>query len=60
MISLILGIALIGLVVYLITTFIPMPAPFKTIIYVIAVVILVLYLVQAFGFVDLPLPRYHR
>ena len=60
MITLILGIALLGLVVWLITTYVPMPAPFKTIIYVIAVVILVLYLVQAFGFVDLPLPHYHR
>jgi hypothetical protein len=59
MIGLILTIAILGLVVWLIVTYIPMPAPFKTIIIVIAVVILLLYLIQAFGFVDLPLPRYH-
>jgi hypothetical protein len=60
MIGLILTIALLGLVVWLITTYIPMPQPFKTIILVIAAVILLLYLVQVFGIVDMPLPHYHR
>ena len=60
MIQLILTIALLGLVVWLVTTYIPMPAPFKTIIYVIAVVILLLYLIQVFGFVDMPIPHYRR
>lgn len=60
MIHLMIAIALLGLVVWLITTYVPMPAPFKTIIIVIAVVILVLYLMQTFGFVDIPLPSYRK
>jgi len=60
MIGLILTLALCGLVVYLITTYIPMPPVFKTIIYVIVAVCLILYLVQILGIGDLPIPRLHR
>ena len=56
MISLILGLALIGLVVYLIETFVPMPAPFKTVIRVVVIIVLIIYLVRLFG-LDIPLPR---
>lgn len=49
MIELIVTIALVGLVVYLITTFIPMPAQFAKAIYVVAAVGLLLYLLSAFG-----------
>lgn len=49
MLGLILSIALVGLLVWAITTLIPMPEPFKRAIYVIAVVVLVLYLVSFFG-----------
>jgi len=57
MISLILGIAVLGFIVYLITTYIPMPAPFKTIIYVIVAIILILYIINILGVGDLPIPR---
>jgi predicted membrane channel-forming protein YqfA (hemolysin III family) len=57
MIALILTLALLGLVVWLITTYIPMPAPFKTIIFIVAGICVVLYLMTAFGIVDLPIPR---
>lgn len=57
MLLLILTIALLGFLVYLITTYIPMPAPFKTIIYVVAAIVLLLYLMSAFGIADLPIPR---
>jgi hypothetical protein len=57
MIGLILTIALVGLVVYLITNFIPMPAPFKTIIYVIVVVFLIVWLVQILGVSDIPIHK---
>jgi hypothetical protein len=57
MIALILTIALLGLVVYLITTYIPMPAIFKTVIYVIVAIVLILYLMNVFGIQDMPLPR---
>ena len=57
MINLILGLALLGLLVYLIITYIPMPAPFKNVIVVIAVVFLILIVMHAVGFVDIPVPR---
>lgn len=60
MISLILTLAIVGLIVWAIVTYIPMPPVFKTAILVIAVVCVILYLIQVFGFTDIPLPRYHR
>lgn len=57
MIGLILTIALLGLIVYLITTYIPMPPVFKTVIYVIVAVILILYLMRVFGIADVPVPQ---
>ena len=55
MISLILTLALVGFLVYAITTYIPMPAIFKTGIYVIVAVFLILYLMRTLGIADLPL-----
>lgn len=55
MITLILMIALMGLVVWAVTTYVPMPAPFKTAIYVVAVILLVLYVLQVFGIGDIPI-----
>lgn len=60
MIGLILTIAVVGVLVWLVVTYVPMPAPFKTIIMVVAVVVLILYLVGAFGLVDIPVPRLRR
>ena len=57
MIALILTLALVGFLVYLIVTYIPMPAPFKNVIIVIVVVLLVLYLLRVLGVADLPVPR---
>lgn len=57
MIGLIILLALVGFIVYLITTYIPMPPVFKTIIYVIVAIVLILYLMQVFGIGDVPLPR---
>jgi len=37
-----------------------MPAPFKTIIIVVAVVVILLYLIGAFGIADIPVPRLRR
>lgn len=55
MLELILMLALIGFVVYLVITYIPMPEPFKMGIIVIVVIVLVIYLVKMFG-LDFPLP----
>jgi len=56
MIELIVFLALVGLVVYLIETYVPMSAPFRIAIRIIVILVLVLYLVRLFG-LDLPLPR---
>lgn len=57
MITLIITIAVAGLLVWAVTQ-IPMPPPFRTAIYVIAVVCLVLYMLRFFGVHhDIPLPR---
>jgi predicted membrane channel-forming protein YqfA (hemolysin III family) len=55
MIGLILVLALVGFVVYIITTYIPMPQPFKIGIYVVVVVVLIVYLMRVLGIQDIPL-----
>jgi len=55
MIALILTLALVGFILYLINTYIPMPQPFKIAIYVVVVVVLILYLMRVFGIQDIPL-----
>jgi hypothetical protein len=57
MISLIVVLVIVGVCLYLIENFVPMDATIKTIIRVVVVLCLVLYLLQAFGVVDVPLPR---
>lgn len=62
MISIIVTIALVGLVVYLITTFIPMSPKYQKGIHIAAAVCLVFYLLRYFGLwtgFDIPPPR-HR
>ena len=49
LIILVLGIALLGLLVYVITTYIPMDPIFKTIIYIVCAVVLVLFVVRQFA-----------
>jgi len=49
LIILVLGIAFIGLLVWAITTFVPMEPVFRTIIYIVAAVALVLWLVRHFA-----------
>jgi hypothetical protein len=56
MIALILTLALVGFLVWLITTYIPMPEAFKKAIIVIVIILLVLYIIRLFGF-DIPLSR---
>lgn len=57
MLMLILTLAILGFLVYAITTYIPMPPIFKTGIYIIAAICVILYLANVFGFADLPVPR---
>jgi hypothetical protein len=55
MITLILAIALVGFLVWALTTYVPMPQPFKVAIIAIAVIVLILYVIRALGIADLPL-----
>lgn len=57
MVTVILTIALIGVLVYFIETYLPMTAPFRVLIRVIVTFVMVLYLLRVFGFVDLPMPH---
>ncbi len=59
MIQLVLGLALLGFLLYLITTYIPMPAIIKTLILVIVAVCVIWYVAGLLGFADIPLPRRH-
>ncbi len=60
MISLIILLALVGFVLWLVLTYIPMAAPIKNLIIVVVVICIVLYLLSAFGIADVPVPRLRR
>ncbi len=51
-----LQLALIGFIVWLIVTYIPMPAPMPTVITVIAVIFMILYVMRVLGIADIPVP----
>lgn len=54
MITLILVIALVGFLVWALTTYVPMPQPFKIAIVAIAVILLILYVIRILGIADIP------
>lgn len=57
LISLVLTLALVGFLLWLVLTYIPMPEPFKKVIVVIIVVVVVLWLIQVLGVVGPDVPR---
>ena len=57
MIALLLTLVLIGVLLYLIETYVPMSPPVKTIIRVVVVILLVLWLLRIFGVADMAVPR---
>jgi hypothetical protein len=60
MISLVITIIVVGVLLWLATTYIPMDATIKKILVAVVVIGLVLYILQAFGvfsYVDTPMPR---
>jgi hypothetical protein len=62
MIALLITLAVIGLLVYLVNTYVPMAAPWKNLFNIIAIVLTVIWLLNVFGIFayDTPLPRYHH
>jgi len=57
LIELLIIIAVIGFLVWALTTYVPMAAPFKTAIIVLAVIVLILYVLRVLGIGDIPLRR---
>ncbi len=57
MLSLILTLAVVGFIVYLIVTYIPMPDAFKSVIIAIVVICLLIWLLGVLGVADLPVPK---
>lgn len=54
MIHLIIVLVIVGVCLYLIENYVPMSDPIKVVIRVVVILILVLYLLRAFGIVDVP------
>ena len=57
MIELILGLAIVGVILWFIETKIPMDESIKVLIRVIVVIAVIVYLLRAFGITDLPMVR---
>jgi hypothetical protein len=57
MISLLLTLVVVGVILYLIETYIPMSPPIKTVLRVVVVIVLILWLMRVFGIADFPVPR---
>jgi hypothetical protein len=57
LISLIVVLAVVGFLLWMIQTYIPMSPPFKNVITVIVVLVLVLWLLSVFGIVGPTVPR---
>lgn len=55
--AILLGLALIGVVLWLITTYIPMPAAYKQAMVVIVIVLVILWLVRVIGGSSVVVPR---
>lgn len=58
LIALVLVLAVVGFLVWLVTTYVPMPAPFKNVIIVVVIIVLVLWLLQLFVG-DVPIGHLH-
>lgn len=57
MIGLILMLVIVGVLLYVVETYIPMAQPMKLVIRIVVIICVVLYLLQLFGIADLPIPR---
>ncbi len=57
MITLMVTLAVIGVLLYCVETFLPMSPPIKLVIRVVVVVCVVLWLLRVFGVTDIPVPR---
>jgi hypothetical protein len=58
MISVIIILVVLGIILYLVETYIPMSPPFKLVIRVVIVLFSILYLLRVFGIADTPVPHF--
>lgn len=59
MITVLVTLIIVGVVLFLIETYVPLSPPIKTLIRVVVVLFLCLWLLRIFGITDLPMPRVH-
>lgn len=57
MVALIIWIVVIGIIAWLINSYVPIPQPFKTLINIVLIVIALLLILNAFGLTDGGLPH---
>lgn len=57
MIELLIVLVICGVCLYLVENYVPMSPPIKTAIRVVVVLFLIVFLLRAFGVVDVPVPR---
>lgn len=60
MIQILVVLVVIGLCLYLAEAYIPMSPPIQTVVRVVVVLFLILWLLQAFGIADFPVPSLRR
>jgi hypothetical protein len=60
MIGVIITLIVIGVLLYVLETMIPMDATIKRIIYIVVILAVLLWLLQVFGVYDFPAPRLRR
>lgn len=60
MIGLIITLIIIGVLLWLVNTYIPMDQKIKTVINIVVIICVVLWLVNIFGLLDIPIPNYRR
>lgn len=57
MVTFIIGLVVIGVVLWLVESYVPMSPPLKTILRVVVVLCLCVWLLNLFGIIDLPMPK---
>lgn len=57
MIQVIVVLIVLGLCLYLAETYIPMSPPIATVLRIVVILFMILWLLSAFGVVDMPVPR---
>ncbi len=59
LITVIIYIAIVGLIMWLVNKYVPMAEPFKTILNIVVVVALCIWLLSVFGLLGATIPIYH-